>query len=103
MDETILKILSRGPATPDEVAKEIGVAWATAQGKLMKLVAEGTLLSVRKGKVNVYFLRYPGNVVPRRYPWVKIRDLVALSSELKQYFSKDVTSAQMVERERRRS
>ncbi|MCL5672636.1 MAG: winged helix-turn-helix transcriptional regulator [Nitrososphaerota archaeon] len=102
-DEAVLKILRRGPATPDEVAKELKVAWATAQGRLMKLVADGTLVSVRKGKVNVYFLKYPAEVVPRRYPWAKARDLRELAGELESYFPSDMTAAEMVEREQRRS
>jgi len=98
-----LEVLRRGPATPDEVAKELNVAWATAQGILMKLVADGTLVSVRKGKVNIYFLKYPAEVVPKKYPWAKAKDLEALSEELEPYFPKNVTAADMVESERRLS
>lgn len=101
--EEILRILRKGPATPDEVAKEIGAAWATAQGRLMKLVADGTLVSVRKGKVNIYFLKYPASISPKTFPWAKVRDLKQLSSELEQYFPDDITAAEMIERERRRS
>lgn len=101
MEEKLMKILAKGPATPDEVAKELEVAWATAQGRLMKLAADGVLVAVRKGKVNIYFLKYPAKVVPRAYPWAKARDLEVLSSELEPYFPPGTTSADMIRRERR--
>lgn len=102
-DEEILRILERGPVTPDEVAKEVGVAWATAQGRLLRLVAEGKLISVRKGKVNIYLLKFPPRVTPRTPSWAKARDLEELSRELEPYFPSDVSASEMVERERRRS
>jgi DNA-binding transcriptional ArsR family regulator len=102
-DEEILRILERGPVTPDEVAKEIGVAWATAQGRLLRLVAEGKLIAVRKGKVNIYLQKFPVRVTPRTPSWAKARDLEELSRELEPYFPNNVSASEMVERERRRS
>ena len=102
-DEEILRILERGPATPDEVATEVGMSWATAQGRLLRLVAEGKLIGIRKGKVNIYLPRFPTTVSPRIAPWAKAKDLEVLSSELENYFPQDASSAEMVARERRRS
>ena len=102
-ERAVLTLLSKGPATPDEVGKELGIAWATAQGFLMRLVADGTLVSVRKGRVNVYLLKFPASVAPRIPRWAKPEDLRKLAGELEQYFPRNVTAADMVERERRRS
>lgn len=99
----MLRILQRGPATPDEVAQEIGIAWATAHGLLMKLVSEGTVMAVRKGKVNVYLLKFPASAMPHVPRWAKARKLEELAKELEPYFPRDVSAAEMVERERRRA
>ncbi len=103
IDEEILRILERGPATPDEVATEVGVAWATAHGHLLKLVGEGKLTAVRKGKVNIFLLKFPAKVSPRIPPWAKAKDLAKLAMELESYFPSDVSAAEMVEVERKGS
>ena len=101
-EEEVLKLLEKGPATPDEVAQEIGTAWATAQGILLKLAAEGTVTALRKGKVNVYLLKYPSAVGPRVPSWVKPRRIEDLARELEPYFEKGRTASEMVRKERRR-
>ena len=100
-DEAVIRILEKGPATPDEVAQKIGVAWATAQGILMKLVSVGTVVVVRKGKVNVYLLKFPTGIAPRIPPWAKAKNLQELSKELEPYFPSKISAAEMVEKERR--
>lgn len=102
-EEKILEILEEEPATPDEVAQKLGTAWATAQGHLLKLVAAGKVVAIRKGRVNIYLLKFPSNVGPKTPPWAKVRDLKDLSKELEPYFPADISSAEMIEQERRRS
>jgi hypothetical protein len=101
-EEAVIRILELGPATPDEVAQKIGVAWATAQGILMKLAASGTVVAVRKGKVNVYLLKFSTGISPRVPRWAKAKTLEELSKELEPYFSSKVSAAEMIEKERRK-
>lgn len=101
LDQDILKLVEHDPVTPDEVAKRLNISWATANGHLLKLVGEGRILLVRKGRVNVYRTKESSRLefhVPR---WVKPRSLEVLSGELAQYFPKGTTAAEMIERERR--
>jgi len=100
-EEAVVRILEKGPATPDEVAQKIGVAWATAQGILMKLASSGTVVAVRKGKVNVYFLKFSTGISPRVPRWAKAKTLEELSKELEPYFSSKISAAEMIEKERR--
>ncbi|MGA2665337.1 MAG: hypothetical protein ABSF83_10370 [Nitrososphaerales archaeon] len=102
-EESVVRILEEGPATPDEVAQKIGVAWATAQGILMKLVSDGTAVTIRKGKVNVYLLKFQTGLSPRVPRWAKAKDLEVLSRELERYFSSETSAAEMVEKERMKS
>ena len=97
-----MRILENGPATPDEVAQKIGIAWATAQGILMKLASNGTVVAVRKGRVNLYMLKYPAGVSPRMPRWVKAKNLKELSEELEPYFPNSKSAADMIEKERRK-
>ncbi len=101
-EEETLQMLERGPVTPEGVARELGVTSATAKGRLRKLVASGKVESIRKGKVNIYFLRYSSGLLPRMPSWVKAKPLRILSEELEPYFQVDVSAAEMVERGRRR-
>jgi predicted ArsR family transcriptional regulator len=101
-EEAVIRILEKGPATPDEVAQKVGVAWATAQGVLMKLASDGTVVAVRKGKVNVYFLRFSAGISPRFPRWAKAKDLEELSKELEPYFPRKIAAAEMIEKERRK-
>lgn len=101
--EKILELLEQGPVTPDEVAQRLGTAWATAQGHLLRLVAAGKVMAVRKGRVNIYLLKFPSSVGPKTPPWAKARNLKDLSEELEHYFPSDVSAAEMIELERRRS
>ena len=100
-EEAVLRILEKGPVTPDEVAQKIGVAWATAQGILMKLASDGTVVAVRKGKVNVYLLRFSAGISPRIPRWAKAKNLEELSKELEPYFPRKIAAAEMIEKERR--
>src|SRR5438128_12254861 len=101
--EKILKLLEQAPVTPDEVAQRIGMAWATAQGHLLKLVATGKVVATRKGRVNVYSLRFPTRISPKVPSWAKARDLEDLSKELEAYFPSGISAAETIESERRRS
>lgn len=100
LDGNILELVQREAVTPDEVAKRLGISWATANGHLLKLVGEGKVLLIRKGRVNVYRAKATSNLefqVPR---WVRHRSLKELSEELAGYFPRNMTAAEMIERER---
>jgi transcription initiation factor IIE alpha subunit len=101
-EEAVIRILEKGPATPDEVAQKIGIAWATAQGILMKLASDGTAVAVRKGKVNVYLLRFSASISPRTPRWAKAKNLEELSKELEPYFPRGKSAAEIIEKERRK-
>jgi DNA-binding transcriptional ArsR family regulator len=103
LDGDILELVRREAVTPDEVARRLSISWATANGHLLKLVGEGRVLLIRKGRVNVYRARgtsSPGFQVPK---WVKRRSLEELSEELMPYFPKNVTAAEIIEKERRKA
>jgi len=102
-EERVLKLLERGPATPDEVATSLGTAWVTAQGLLQKLVGAGKVSVSRKGRVNVYFLKEARRIVAIMPAWARSKDLRQLSEELETYFESNISAAEMVERERRQS
>ena len=98
----IMHILSKGPKTPDEVAKSLGIAWSTAQGYLLKLTGEGKVSLARKGRVNVYYLNTQ-KVARFNIPtWVKIKSLRELSKELEEYLPKKPSAAEMIEMERKK-
>jgi DNA-binding transcriptional ArsR family regulator len=99
----ILGLVRSEALTPDEVATRLRISWATANGHLLKLVGEGKVLLIRKGRVNVYRAKSgstSGFEVPN---WVKPRPLEELSEELENYFPRNLTAAEMVERERRKA
>ena len=101
LDVSILELVQGDAVTPDEVAKQLGISWATANGHLLKLVGEGKVFLIRKGRVNVYRAVAPSNLefqVPRL---VRHRSLEELSEELADYFPRNVTAAELVLRERR--
>jgi len=103
LEGDILELVRREAVTPDEVAKRLGISWATANGHLLKLVGEGKVLLIRKGRVNVYRAKGAsclGFEVPK---WVRRRSLEELSEELARYFPRNVTAAEMIERERRKA
>jgi DNA-binding transcriptional ArsR family regulator len=102
-DERILDILREGPATPDEIAKKLGTAWATAQGRLLRLVGTGKVMTIRKGRVNIYILSYTAGPSPKTTMWAKSRPLDALAKELESYFPAGVSAAEMIEAERGKS
>ncbi len=101
LESRIYTLLAEGPATPDEVATKLDVAWATAQGYLLKMVGSGRVSVSRKGRVNVYFLKAPHKLAFKVPPWTKVRSLTELAEELKKNFPSDVSAAEMIERERR--
>jgi DNA-binding transcriptional ArsR family regulator len=101
VDERIIHILEAGPATPDEVARGLSMAWATAQGHLLKLVGAGKVSAIRKGRVNVYILNSP-RPSPKMPKWAKSRPLEELARELAGYFPQ-ISAAEMIELERRQS
>lgn len=97
----MLEMLEENPVTPDEVASALGMAWATAQGILLRLEGAGKVRSVRKGRVNVYFLKDSRRTVPPVPSWAHVKDLDKLSKELEPFFAKSVSSSEMIRRERR--
>jgi DNA-binding transcriptional ArsR family regulator len=102
LTERIAKVLSEGPATPDDVSRRLGVAWSTAHGQLLRLVGEGKVALTKKGRVNVFYLRGGKRLVFKVPAWVKAKGLKELAEELEEYFTEDLSSAEMVSRERRR-
>ncbi|MFB0559690.1 MAG: winged helix-turn-helix domain-containing protein [Candidatus Lokiarchaeia archaeon] len=98
----IMEILSEGPKTPDEIAKRLGVSWATANGRLHRLVGGGKVDYIRKGRVNVFFLKSPQSLRFSVPPWVKPKNLRELAEELEPYFEEEITAAEAVRRERRK-
>ncbi len=103
IERDILELLRKDAVTPDEVAKRLGVSWATANGHLLKLVGEGKAVLVRKGRVNVYHAKGPSTQTFRAPKWIKPRSLEQLSDELAQYFPRTLTAAEMIEKERRKA
>ncbi len=103
LDTKILGFLEEGPATPDEIASELGIAWATAQGHLLKLAGIGKVSASRKGRVNIYFLAAPRRVKPEVPAWTRVRSLEELSEELRPYFTGKQSAADMARKERRKN
>ncbi len=103
LEARILTFLERGPASPDEVSSNLGIAWATAQGYLLKLVGMGKVIGSRKGRVNVYFLNAPRRLSLKVPSWAKVKSGEELSEELAPYFPPDITAAEMVRKERRKA
>ena len=103
LDDSILELLREGALTPDEISKKLRVSWATANGHLLKLVGESKAVLVRKGRVNVYHGKVSSAGMFRVPSWVKTKSLEELSLELSQYLPKNITSAEMIEKERRKA
>jgi DNA-binding transcriptional ArsR family regulator len=103
LDRDILELLQNDAVTPDEVAKRLNVSWATANGHLLKLVGEGKVVLVRKGRVNVYQTKGASSGKFQVPKWIKPRSLEELSDELERYFQKNMTAAEMIEKERRKA
>jgi DNA-binding transcriptional ArsR family regulator len=103
LDDDILELLEREAVTPDEVSKRLNVSWATANGHLLKLVGEGKVILIRKGRVNVYQTKSTSKRAFQVPKWTRPRSLQELSQELAQYFPVNVTAAEMIERERRKA
>ena len=96
----ILGELSKGPMTPDEISKSLGISWSTAQGHLLRLSGEGKVSLVKKGRVNIFYLKAP-RILRFNVPiWTKVRSLKELSNELKQYLPEKPGAAEMVRAER---
>ncbi len=100
LDDRILGFLEEGPATPDEIASELRIAWATA---LLKLAGTGKVSASRKGRVNIYFLTAPRRVKPEVPAWARVRSLEELSEELRPYFAGKPSAADMARKERRKN
>ncbi len=86
LDDRILGFLEEGPATPDEIASELRIAWATAQGHLLKLAGTGKV-----------------SVKPEVPAWARVRSLEELSEELRPYFAGKPSAADMARKERRKN
>ncbi len=102
-DEEILRILEKGPVTSDEVAKEAGVAWATAPGAPAEAGRRGEAGSCEEGESQHLPAEVPAQSAPADSSWAKVKDLEEISSEPEPYFPNDGSAAEMVERERRRA
>jgi hypothetical protein len=102
-DDEILEILEQGPATPDEIATKLGTAWATAQGRLLRLVGTGKVTMIRKGRVNIYIRSFTAGPSPKIPIWAKSVALEDLAKELESCFPAKVSAAEMIEAERRES
>jgi len=98
----IIEELSKGPATPDDVSRRLGIAWSTAQGHLLRLVGEGKVALAKKGRVNVFYLPGVHRLVFKVPAWIKAKGLRELSEELEEYLTEELGAAEMVSRERRR-
>lgn len=103
LDDDILELLRIDAVTPDEVAKRLKISWATANGHLLKLVGEGKVLLVRKGRVNIYQAKGASRRMLQVPKWIRARSLEELSDELAQYFPRNMTAAEMIEKERRKA
>lgn len=103
LDVDILELVQTEAVTPDEVARRLSISWATANGHLLKLVGEGKVLLIRKGRVNVYRAKSTSTLGFQVPKWVRPRPLEELSEELARYFPKKLTAAEMIERERRKA
>jgi DNA-binding transcriptional ArsR family regulator len=103
LDTDILELVQREAVTPDEVAERLRISWATANGHLLKLVGEGKVLLIRKGRVNVYRAKSTSSLGFQVPKWVRSRPLEELSDELAPYFPRNVTAAEMIGRERRKA
>jgi len=103
LDGSILELVQLDAVTPDEVAKRLGISWATANGHLLKLVGEGKVLLIRKGRVNVYRAKSSSSLEFQVPKWVRRRSLEELSEELASYFPRNMTAAEMIEKERRKA
>jgi DNA-binding transcriptional ArsR family regulator len=103
LDGDILELVSREAVTPDEVAKRLRISWATANGHLLKLVGEGKILLIRKGRVNVYRAKSVPSLTFEVPKWVRQRSLEELSEELARYFPSNITAAEMIKKERRKA
>ncbi len=103
LESRIFTLLAEGPATPDEIAAKLDIAWATAQGYLLKLVGSRKVSVSRKGRVNVYFPKTPHRLAFKVPPWTKVRSLEELAEELEGHFPAHVSAADIIERERRRA
>jgi len=98
----ILQELSKGPMTPDEVAKGLGISWSTAQGHLLRLTGEGKISLVKKGRVNVFYLKAPRTLRFDVPTWIRVRSLRDISNELEEYLPGKPAAAEMVRMERRK-
>lgn len=102
LTDKILKELSVGPMTPDEVATNLRIAWSTAQGYLLKLVGEGKVNLAKKGRVNVFYLKTSQTLRFNVPPWVGVKNLRELSNELEKYFPEKPSAEEIVRVERRK-
>jgi predicted transcriptional regulator len=103
LDQEILELLQSDAVTPDEVAKRLNFSWATANGHLLKLVGEGKVVLIRKGRVNIYQTKGTSKRIFQVPKWTRPKSLQELSEELAQYFPRNMTAAEMIERERRKA
>lgn len=103
LNKRIIDMLRRSnePLTPQEVAKELGVSWSTVQTRLYQFALEGNAKYARKGRVNIFWAE--GGEFRIDFPiGVKAMDLESLARVNDPYWERRLTSAEIVERERRR-
>ncbi|MFQ6086172.1 MAG: winged helix-turn-helix domain-containing protein [Candidatus Bathyarchaeia archaeon] len=97
-----MDLLSKGPKTPDEIARRLKISWAAAQANLLKLAGEGKIRLTRKGRVNVFYRLTCGRLTFNVPPWIRPMNLRKLTERLDEYFPEGVSAAEIVERERRK-
>jgi len=102
VETRLMDVLSKGPLTPDEAARRLKVAWATAQGHLLKMVGEGRIRVARKGRVNVYYVEGQQKLKFPAPSWVHPKQLEEIAEEIADCFPSGVSAAEIVRRERKR-
>jgi hypothetical protein len=65
-------------------------------------VGSGKADYIRKGRVNVFYLKSPQRLKFNVPPWVKPKSLRELAEELEEYFEEGITAEEAVRREHRK-
>ena len=100
--ERILQLLHKDFMTTADVARHVNLSWSTANTHLLKLVNEGKASLLRKGRVNIYHAKTSSRHILKGPRWIRLKSLEQLSDELEEYFPSNMTTAEMIEKQRRR-
>jgi len=99
LDQDILQLLQNDAVTPNEAANP-GIALATANRHLFKLLGERKAVFRRKGRLSVYHAKGSPPQFFSIPNWVRPGTLDEFSDELVEYSPKNVTGAGIMEKER---